>query len=71
MTDPISDLLTRLRNASKAKLDECVIPHSTLKEAIAAKLGVASAQQPVTSPGRCTLNRQTCAGSVSLARQAR
>jgi small subunit ribosomal protein S8 len=35
MTDPISDLLTRLRNASKAKLDECVIPHSTLKEAIA------------------------------------
>ena len=25
MTDPISDFLTRLRNASKAKLDECVI----------------------------------------------
>ena len=38
MTDPISDLLTRIRNASKAKLDECVIPHSTLKEAIAAIL---------------------------------
>jgi len=38
MTDPISDLLTRLRNASKARLDECVIPHSTLKEAIAAIL---------------------------------
>jgi len=38
MTDPISDLLTRLRNASKAKLDECVIPHSTLKAAIAAIL---------------------------------
>ncbi len=35
MTDPISDLLTRLRNASKAKLDECVIPHSNLKESIA------------------------------------
>ena len=35
MTDPISDLLTRLRNASKARLDECVIPHSTLKAAIA------------------------------------
>ena len=31
MTDPISDFLTRLRNASKARLDECV-PHSTLKE---------------------------------------
>jgi small subunit ribosomal protein S8 len=38
MTDPISDLLTRLRNASKARLDECVIPHSTLKGAIAAIL---------------------------------
>jgi len=38
MTDPISDLLTRLRNASKARLDECVIPHSTLKAAIAAIL---------------------------------
>ncbi len=35
MTDPISDFLTRLRNASKAKLDECVIPHSTLKEGLA------------------------------------
>jgi small subunit ribosomal protein S8 len=38
MTDPISDLLTRLRNASKARLDECVIPHSNLKEAVAAIL---------------------------------
>jgi small subunit ribosomal protein S8 len=38
MTDPISDLLTRLRNASKARLDDCVIPHSTLKESIAAIL---------------------------------
>ena len=38
MTDPISDFLTRLRNASKAKLDECVMPHSTLKESIAAIL---------------------------------
>ena len=34
MTDPISDFLTRLRNASKARLDECVMPHSRLKEAI-------------------------------------
>jgi small subunit ribosomal protein S8 len=38
MTDPISDFLTRLRNAGKAQLEECVIPHSTLKEAIAAIL---------------------------------
>ena len=35
MTDPISDFLTRIRNASRAKLDECVIPHSKLKESIA------------------------------------
>lgn len=38
MTDPISDFLTRLRNASKARLDECVIPHSKLKEGILAIL---------------------------------
>lgn len=38
MTDPISDFLTRLRNASKAGLAECASPHSKLKEAIAAIL---------------------------------
>ena len=38
MTDPISDFLTRLRNASKARLAECSSPHSKLKEAIAAIL---------------------------------
>mgnify|MGYP000868151375 CR=1 FL=1 len=38
MTDPISDFLTRLRNASKARLDDCVIPHSKLKESLAAIL---------------------------------
>ena len=38
MTDPIADFLTRLRNASKARLDECVIPHSKLKEGLAAIL---------------------------------
>jgi small subunit ribosomal protein S8 len=35
MTDPISDFLTRLRNASKARLEECHSPHSKLKEGIA------------------------------------
>ncbi len=35
MTDPISDFLTRLRNASKARLDLCVVPHSKLKESLA------------------------------------
>jgi small subunit ribosomal protein S8 len=38
MTDPISDFLTRLRNASKARLEECVSPHSNLKLGIAAIL---------------------------------
>jgi small subunit ribosomal protein S8 len=38
MTDPISDFLTRLRNAAKARLEECVSPHSSLKESIAAIL---------------------------------
>jgi small subunit ribosomal protein S8 len=38
MTDPISDFLTRLRNASKAKLDDCGMPHSKLKESVAAIL---------------------------------
>lgn len=38
MTDPIADFLTRLRNGSKAKLAECIMPHSNLKEGIAAIL---------------------------------
>ena len=38
MTDPISDFLTRLRNASKARLEKCITPHSNLKLGIAAIL---------------------------------
>ena len=38
MNDPVSDFLTRLRNASKAGLAECVSPHSKLKESLAAIL---------------------------------
>jgi small subunit ribosomal protein S8 len=38
MTDPISDFLTRIRNASKAQQAETVSPHSKLREAIAAIL---------------------------------
>ena len=34
MHDPISDLLTRIRNAGHAKLPTVRIPHSKLKEAI-------------------------------------
>jgi small subunit ribosomal protein S8 len=35
MTDPIADLLTRIRNAYGAKHDTVSIPHSNQKEAIA------------------------------------
>jgi small subunit ribosomal protein S8 len=34
MSDPISDLLTRIRNAGQAGHDRVLIPHSRLKEAI-------------------------------------
>jgi small subunit ribosomal protein S8 len=35
MTDPIADMLTRLRNANSAYHDEVVMPHSKLKANIA------------------------------------
>ncbi len=35
MSDPISDMLTRLRNAGRAFLPEILLPHSKLKEGIA------------------------------------
>ena len=35
MTDPIADMLTRIRNAQMARRDEVVIPFSKLKLAIA------------------------------------
>lgn len=35
MTDPISDMLTRIRNASRALLPQVEVPHSKLKESVA------------------------------------
>jgi small subunit ribosomal protein S8 len=35
MTDPISDMLTRIRNATTAMLPMVVMPHSKMKEQIA------------------------------------
>jgi len=35
MNDPVSDFLTRLRNASRARLEQCVAPHSKLKASMA------------------------------------
>ena len=59
MTDPISDFLTRLRNASKAKLAETASPHSKLRESIAAILKaegyVADYRDGVDAEGHKTL----------------
>lgn len=59
MTDPISDFLTRLRNASKAQLAETVSPHSKLREAIAAILKtegyIADYRQAADAAGHKTL----------------
>ena len=38
MTDPIADMLSRLRNGSSAHHDDVTMPHSKLKEGIAAIL---------------------------------
>ena len=38
MTDPIADMLTRIRNANVAMHDEVVMPSSKLKESLAAIL---------------------------------
>ena len=35
MTDPIADMLTRLRNANQAYLDQTSMPHSKIKVGIA------------------------------------
>ena len=35
MTDPIADMLTRIRNASLVRKAEVVVPHSRLKMALA------------------------------------
>jgi len=35
MTDPIADMLTRIRNASMARHDRVELPHSKLKEHVA------------------------------------
>lgn len=35
VTDPIADMLTRIRNATKARFDSVIIPYSNLKREIA------------------------------------
>ena len=38
MTDPIADMITRIRNAALAKHETTRMPHSKLKERVAALL---------------------------------
>jgi small subunit ribosomal protein S8 len=38
MTDPIADMLTRIRNAAMARHDRVEMPHSRLKESVAGVL---------------------------------
>ena len=53
MSDPIADMLTRVRNASNAKLPTVSMPSSKLKAALAARYGVefmAAEDHAATSP---------------------
>jgi small subunit ribosomal protein S8 len=58
MTDPIADMLTRVRNANLAMHDEVIMPSSKLKEALAALLEKEgyiagwSAEDATDRPGR-------------------
>ena len=58
MTDPISDMLTRIRNANIAMHDEAIMPSSKVKEALARILEQEgyiegwSAEDDPTRPGR-------------------
>ncbi len=58
MTDPISDMLTRIRNAGRAQQPAVEVPHSKLKESIAnllKKEGYVSAVE-VLSPAKTRKN---------------
>lgn len=52
MTDPISDMLTRIRNAHRALLPALELPHSKLKESIAAILKKEGYLAEVTVEGK-------------------
>lgn len=55
MTDPIADMLTRLRNAQMVRITEVVLPYSTLKQHLAeilAKEGYIQAAQVMQVDGK-------------------
>ena len=58
MTDPIADMLTRIRNANTAMHDTVKMPGSKLKESLAAILEAratsSATKSTTTPPGRAT-----------------
>ena len=50
MTDPIADMLTRIRNANIAMHDDVRMPSSKLKEALAGVLSARATSRASTSP---------------------
>ncbi len=54
VTDPISDFIIRIKNASNAKKDVAIIPYSKFKFAIAHKLKDAGYIKDVTKRGKKT-----------------
>ena len=49
MTDPIADMLTRIRNANMALLTDVEVGHSKMKESIADILWIAKPDSPLNS----------------------
>lgn len=60
MTDPISDMLTRIRNALMMKQEQAVIPYSKLKEQVARLLAEAGYIQSVEVAGEGTQKALIC-----------
>ncbi len=52
MTDPIADMIIRIKNAGRAELESVVLPHSQLKEEIATMLSTAGYLGAVSKKGK-------------------
>ena len=69
LTDPIADMLTRIRNANKAMLDTAEMPTSRIKEEIArVLLGTrATSRTSASSRSRASRTRPSSSSSSSAA----
>ncbi|HJV32940.1 MAG TPA: 30S ribosomal protein S8 [Patescibacteria group bacterium] len=70
ITDPISDMLTRIRNASMVKKAEVRIPYSNLKYAVAKILAeegyVGSVEKVATGHGEIRLTLKYAGGEAAI-----